>query len=324
MANQQLIQMAKDVGASQGFNDVGGAFEQSFSKWYGQAQAVVDERKKTKEAADARVADYMERIPGGNLAKIPEYAKETVSNFLREGRNQYAEHANALRDLDPKDKEYQDHVNSMNKITQSFVTLDNQFTRLLEDKMDFMESVEFNTVSYGNKPEDIDFLSNAYTDAADMIFTPEGNILFEREGKQLALDELPKWVEVNSTVPAALAQLNAQYYKNGEEITGPLEQNLRVQIDTLVRSQGRHGVISLAADSPFSEDGRGLGVPDEILHDPEKLEDLTKMVVDNWVNAIKDSAKIGREQADAKWKRTRTPKTPPAPKYSLDKFLLDD
>lgn len=324
MANAQLINMAREVGASQGFNNAGEAFGDSLSKWVDQAQGHIDERKKTKEAADARVADYMDRLPNGSLAKIPEYAKETVSGFLRDGRNSYAAHANAIRDLDPQDKEYQDHVSEMNKIQQSFVNLDAQFSRLMEDKMEYMESVEANTVSYGNKPEDIDFLSSAYTEATDMIFTPEGSIVFSQGDKQLSLDEMPKWIEVNSTIPAALSQLNAQYYKNGEEITGPLEQNLRVQIDTLVRSQGRHGIISLAADSPFSSDGRGLGVPDDILHDPEKLEDLTKLVIDNWVNAITSSAAEGRAQADAKWKRTRNPKTPKTPAYSLDKLAIDD
>ena len=330
MANQQLIQMAREVGASQGFNNAGEAFEASLSKWVDQAQSHIDERKKTKEAADARVADYMDKLPNGNLAKIPEYAKETVASFLRDGRNSYAEHAHALRDLDPQDKEYQEHVSEMNRISQSFVTLDAQFSRLMENKMDYME--DLGHTSYGNKPENIDFLSDAYTDTTDMIFTPEGNILFSKDGKELSLDELPKVVKTDYDASIKMLTLNRSYQEAGIEITGALEKNLRGEITAFVKSGGRDRIISLAADDIFEEGGKGLGVPDDLLHNPERFAELTEFVITNWIDIIKNSAAEGKriqeEATTAKTNETirarNATKTPKVPAYSLDKFAIED
>lgn len=327
MANAQLIQVAKELGASQGFNDVGAAFEKGFSKWYDTIETQFKERQEKKEQAEARVLEYMDKMPStGMIAKIPQYAKEKVSTFLNNGRKEYAKHAKAIRDLDPEDKEYQDHINAMNSISDSFVNLDTQFERLLEQKVEFMQEVDGQTLSAGNDFRDIDFLSNVFTDSTDMAFSPEGNILFSREGKQLSLDELPTWIEVNNTIPTELVKLSSQYFKNGVEITGALENNLRHQVENLIKSSGRAGIVSLAADDSLKVGGHGLGITNDLLHDKSRHQELTEKVVNAWVESIKATALQGKQEQKAKeqakinayWSKQKPEKKP----YSLDDIII--
>ena len=82
MANAQLIKMAQDLGASKGFQDVGGAFTESFSKWVDEAGKNAQVAAAKHQESDARVVKFMESMPNGNLAKITVKSREGVSAFL--------------------------------------------------------------------------------------------------------------------------------------------------------------------------------------------------------------------------------------------------
>lgn len=311
MANAQLIQMAKEIGKSKGFVDVGAEFEASFGKWVGKAEEALKGRRKKRDEGIARVNDYMSKMPSHqSLPKIPPYAQEKVGAWLKDQRKAYGDNARAIRDLDPTTPEYQDRVNAMNKITQSMSNLNDQFSTLLEDKVSFMENVDNDNVSKGTTPEEIETLSKVYTDASELGISAEGHLNFG--GKNF--DELPKWIAKNNQIPMALTQLNAKYYKNAQLISGPLEKSLKVEVESIIKSAGRQGIMSLAADGD-------LGLEEDLITNPERYEELVSKMVETWVGAITESSKIGKEQSDADWKM-KHPKQPTTANYALDKYFF--
>ena len=311
MANAQLIQMAKEIGKSKGFVDVGAEFEQSFSKWVGQAEENLKVRRAKRDEGIARVTSYMEKMPShASLPKVPAYAQEKVGSWLKEQRNQYAVNARALRDLDPTGEEYQQKVNAMNEITQSIATLNDQFSTLLEDKVDFMEGVDGGLISNATTPDEIDMLSKVYTDSTDLVIDKSGRLAFG--GK--SFDELPKYIAKNSEIPQALTQLNAKYYKNSQIIEGPLAKNLKFEVEQIIKSSGKQGIMSLAADSD-------LNLEEDLITNPARYEELVETMVNTWTEAIQGAAKIGKEQSDADWKM-KHPEKKTDPKYGLDRYFF--
>lgn len=312
MANAQLIQMAKEIGKSKGFVDVGAEFEASFGKWVGQAEEALKARRDKRDEGIAKVTSYMEKMPShAQLPKVPAYAQEQVGSWLKGQRAEYAANARALKDLDPQSDEYLDNVNNMNRITQSVSRLNDQFSTLLEDKTNYMDAVNEGVISNATKPEDVNELADVYTDSSKLAIGADGQLSFN--GKNF--DDLPKWQAQNSEIPMALTQLNAQYYKNAKEIEGPLAENLKVQVEQIIKGAGRSGVMSLAADSE-------LGLDEDLITNPERYDELVKTMINTWTEAIKGSAKIGKKQADAEWKMKHPKKETPSA-YGLDKYFFD-
>ena len=311
MANAQLIQMAREIGKSKGFVDVGEEFDKSFGKWMGVAEEALKERRTKRDQGIARVTSYMEKMPShASLPKIPAYAQEKVGAWLKGQRTEYAANARALRDLDPTGDEYQEKVNAMNKITQSMSTLNDQFSTLLEDKVDFMEGVDGGLISNATTPDEIDLLSNIYTDATEIGISAEGRLDFG--GK--TFDELPKYISRNSEIPQALTALNAKYYKNSQKIEGPLAKNLKFEVEQIIKSSGKQGIMSLAADND-------LNLEEDLITNPARYEELVETMVNTWTTAITEAADIGKKQADAEWKMKHPKKPNP---NTLDKFFNKD
>ncbi len=314
MANAQLIQMAREIGKSKGFVDTGKEFEKSFGKWVGMAEETLKVRRDKRAEGTARVVDFMSKMPSHqSLPKIPAYAQEKVGAWLKEQRKVYGDNARAIRDLDPTSEEYQSHVNTMNKITQSMSNLNDQFDTLLEDKVSYMENVDKGQISNGTSAEAHNELSKVYTDATELGISEDGRLDFG--GK--SFDDLPKWFPKNDAIPMALTTLNAKYYKNAQEITGALGTNLKMQVEQIIKGAGRNGVMSLAADY---ENGV-LQIEEDLISNPARHEELIDKMVNTWVSAITESAKIGKEQSDADWKMKHPKNTTPA-QYGLDRFFF--
>lgn len=326
MANQNLIQAQAKVSGSQGFVDHGAKFNEGIQKWEEQAQTRIKVRQEKLDQANALVADYMDKIPDGKgLEKIPTYAKEKVASFLASSRDEYAKHAKSLRDLDPNSPEYQEHVKGMNYINNSFVRLNDQFTSLLENKVGFLQLSDNQELSRANKPGDIDFLSNIYTDATDMSFDKNGNILFNNNGSSVAIDELPKYHAQETEIPGLIMKQMASLQKNATKWTPAVEELTRKQIRVLVKKNGMNGIRSLAADDTIgNDDGLGLGISDELLNDPSRIEELTEVVVENYIQAMKEVAESAYDAKQSDYWSKHQPKPGKKDNAVNAAFGLDD
>ena len=165
MANQLLIKGAADIAKSKGFNDGFMDAADNLQKWGAMAELQVEDRRKKAEAADAKVIDYLDKMPSSQgLPKVPLNAQAPVAKYLKDSRAEYAAHAKATRDLDPTSTEYADHIEGMNSITAKWGRLNDQMLSFNESKISYVEAVNEQAISYGTKPEDREVLSNVYSE----------------------------------------------------------------------------------------------------------------------------------------------------------------
>ena len=329
MANAQLIKMAQDLGASKGFQDVGGAFTESFSRWVDEAGKDAQVAAAKHQESDARVVKFMESIPNGNISKIPTNAREGVSAFLTEQRKTYAAAAEATRNLEPGSVEYQEQVKVMNDVQQSFIQLDSEFTNLLEAKAEYLEAGENGEISLANDPDQRSVLDSVYTEMAGLSFSTEGNILFDNNGSPAAVSELPSWfgTEQGQDLHDSLLSTLDPYAQKGYEITGGLEDEVRNRVYSTLKKAGRKAVQSLAVDVAYGNAGeKGVALDDDLIRNPERYEELLDSVVSFWTESVKNSAKSVKEAEMGLLKEKKAiNKTEKTPKYALDAdFLIDN
>jgi len=323
MANAQLIQMAKDLGKSQGFNDIGGAFEQSFTKWVDKVETQVQERETKRKEGDAKVAKFMANLPSdATLPKIPASAKNTVAAYLKDTRMKYADHAKALRDLDAKDETYQEHVSEMNKITADWDNLNQQFTKLVDKRAEYLTLKDTGAVSKGNSPEEVALWSSIVTDQGMDISIQDGFLNIGTGDKVVALDDLPGITQVDNDTIKELQSISDELMKNNLEVTDSNREKIKYDIRQEVISNGMDSVRSIATDSAYGVEG-GLKLSHDLLYNPEREEELIETVVEQWLAITEQATKDYKTQQENLWKK-KHPVKPTPKKYSLDKFLLDN
>lgn len=301
MANQQLIQMAKDLGASKGFTDIGGAFTESFGKWVDEAQKNTIVAAKKHEESNSRVVEYMEAIPNGNLAKVPLNQREAFSGWLTEGRKKYSDAAQATSKFKPGTPEYQEQVKIMNDVQQSFLQADSEFTDLLERKTEYMDAAYNNEISRGNNPDERSIIDGIMLDTAPLSFNETGNIQWGEDGK--GIGDIPKWygTEEGEELHDNLLQGLSGYTAAGYEITGGLEAEVQNKVYSSLKKAGRNAVQSLALDVAIGSGGeRGFNISEELVRDPERYDELLDAVTEFMVVSTKNSAKAVKEAQEAK------------------------
>jgi hypothetical protein len=330
MANQLLIKGAADIAKSKGFNDGFMDAADNLQKWGAMAELQVEDRRKKAEAADAKVIDYLDKMPSSQgLPKVPLNAQAPVAKYLKDSRAEYAAHAKATRDLDPTSTEYADHIEGMNSITAKWGRLNDQMLSFNESKISYVEAVNEQAISYGTKPEDREVLSNVYSEDGTVDVNEDGELIFG----DVTYDNLPKYVPVDSEGQAPLIEMSQELLDNGIRIQpGASEDLLRKQVADFVKSRGRSGVQSLAADNVVGTPGTGLGFSDDLLYNPERYDELVTAVTESWVSMLKSTAEQGammKEKAAAdKLKgqkeliRLRQAVKPVVPKNSFDDLIL--
>jgi len=331
MANQQLINVAGKVAESKNiYKGVGENISKGIQEGIDFVSKSIKKRDDDRKKADAKVATYLDKMPdGSSLEKIPPYAKEKVAAFLSNARDKYAKYANSLRDLDPQDEEYQNQVMEMNKITSSMANLNNQFKGLLLKKTEYLTTSDNGEISNGNKGEDIDFLSNIYTDATDMELSEDGTLSFNRNGASVSMDDLPKYIRADYDTPIKIGEMGIKLYNAGVEWTPQIEENTEKQFRNQLRKAGRDTLISLAADDTLGdEDGMGLGITNELLHDPEREDELTDIIVANYMAGLKEQAIAGynakNRARDQRRQERKDDRIPQKANYILDSEFLQE
>ena len=328
MANAQLIQGARDLATSKGLNNGFIDAAENITKWAGVAQAELDERKASNARSDAKVAAYMDKIPdGAELPRIPEQTKPKVTAWLREGRAEYARHANAIRDLDPSDAEYHSHVEGMNKINAKFQRLDKNFNTLLSQKEDYVTSGEDGMKSLANKAEDLDFMDTVYTDEAEINIDEDGELTFGQNG--VRFDEFPKRLDTDWDTTNKITDLwtkqKATGYKTG--IDQYDQEGVSRTVRGMLGSVKHTQLQSLAADSEelFKQD---LGIPDSLIYDVERKDELVEVLQRAFEAKAREDYQLGvanrvasDEAAFGIKKKQHAQMYPKQPKNTLDKFF---
>jgi hypothetical protein len=82
----------------------------------------------------------------------------------------------------------------------------------------------------------------------------------------------------------------------------------------MIRQGGRETTLSLATDDLIQEGGLGI-VDEDLLYNPERQEELEKVVVDNYMNILNSSANSGYNKKQAAIKKSQKSTSSTAYKY---------
>lgn len=328
MANAQLIQMAKDLGASKGFVDVGAAFEQSFMRWYGEAKEKQEKDEIKKKEGDEITRKYIEKMGGADLPKLPQYMQEKASKWAKDLQLEYAEHASAIGDMDVKDPEYAHHVGQMNNINNSIESMNNTLELLKEDKTKYLalkgKGDTPDLLSNAVSVEDRALLDRIYTDNTSVEIDKQGGLTFVLEdGKKIKKEDLPRTIKRDNTIAVAVAGLNDKYIKLGAEagdtmVKTDVEALLRSASDDQIRSWAADGIIDDPTPSPMQ-------IPKEWYSDPTKVGKIRQQLGEYLVETLKEASQEGNKMLQSRTRATTRPSTKTyRPPYSLDPMIFPD
>ena len=303
MGDQSLIRGA--ALAAPKFNDIGAAGKEGVSGVSEFILARAAEKRQEERAQKAKVETYLNNMPSGiELSKIPPAQQESVANWSKQMKFEYAEAARILPSLDPGSDEYVEAMNKMTSVKQAFSNLNNNLETFKANKTEYLKSSSSGALSKGNNSKQGNMLANIYTDEADMIFDANGNMAFQSGEQVLNLNDVPDYFNKDFKSADTLININSDIYNSGQKLDPTMSNMYRQKILNMIRQGGRETTLSLATDDLIQEGGLGI-VDEDLLYNPERQEELEQTVVENYMNILNSSANAGYNKKQAAIKKSQ-------------------
>ena len=310
MANRDLIAQQGLIYQSR-YYDPSLSFEQPFARAQSMVDNIIARKKREKALVESKVANYIENMAEPlNVAKISPKYRDSVNKFLIQKRNEYAQAARVAGRYSPTSTAYMESVSKMNSISASFEQLNNQFEIFKKMKDEDLPDFTGRLVSDGNKSGDLNILTDVLTDKYDISITDDGNISFYTGGIsengeniiiQKELNDLPKYFNKDFKTATKIVELNKSIYNAGNKLDAASRDFYKLQLKSMLAEGGRETVVSLATDD-FIIDG-GLGLDPTLLEDESRHDELTNIVIEQYLNMFDKTAAAGFKSSEAKRKR---------------------
>ena len=293
MANSDLIKGSARVYASQ-TGDFGASFSKSLEKGAARLQQISNDKKREKEAINNKTANFINRLNSTiDVTNLDGAQQQAVTDFLIEGRNEYAGLAGRMAKMEPSSAGYMDSVSRMNDIQMSFQTLAGNVKMYKKDRVSFLEDFDNDMLSEGNEVGTLGEVSNIYTDGANFSVVQGGGMQFfdEASGLSKNYSDIKKPFLKDFAAADNIIQMNQSLYASGKELTGARRNMIQQKLKNLIGKGGRDTLMSLASDDFIMEGG--LGLQDPMLFEPENQDALKQAVLDGYMNVLDASAKQG-------------------------------
>ena len=303
-ADQVLVKGASDMYRST-FVDPGAVMGDFAEKSAQHVRDIFARRDAEHKEIQDKAAKYLESIGGDtvNLAKVPKNYRNAVKNYLKKGKQEYAEMAELAAKSDPTSEEYQKATDRMDEISASFTTLSNQFDTFKvykEDALiDFGDAVN-GSISKGVDSKTKNVLVNLATDSMNLNINEIGELEFNDGSETYKLDSLPQYFGVSPTW-SDIFDYADELTSKPVEWSQAFEDSLKRKINfSIMQNGGEQAIKSLAADDPLG-DGGFLVNPD-LIDNPENIEELRSTVLSQVVNSLKS---VNKTAYDAKMEAER-------------------
>jgi hypothetical protein len=293
MANSDLIKGAGALYASQA-TDMGASFSKSLEKGMARAKQITQAKKQEKAAIKNRTANFINRLNSTvDVTNLDGAQQQAVTNFLVEGRNEYASLAGQVAKMDPDSGGYMDAVSRMNDIQMSFQTLAGNIKTYKKDRVSFLEDFDNGMLSEGNEVNTLGEISNIYTEGSNFSVSAGGGLQFfdETTGLSKNYSDIQKPFLKDFAAADAIMQMNESLYSSGKSLTGARRNMIEQKLKNLISKGGRDTLMSLASDDFIMEGG--LGFQDPMLFEPENQDALKQAVLDGYMNVLDASAAQG-------------------------------
>ena len=293
MANSDLIRGAGALYASQA-TDMGASFSKSLEKGIARARQITQAKKQEKAAIKNRTANFINKLNSTvDVTNLDGAQQQAVTDFLVEGRNEYASLAGQVAKMDPDSGGYMDAVSRMNDIQMSFQTLAGNIKMYKKDRVAFLEDFDNGMLSEGNEVNTLGEVSNIYTDGSNFSVSAGGGLQFfdEATGFSKNYSDIQKPFLKDFAAADAIMQMNESLYSSGKSLTGARRNMIEQKLKNLISKGGRDTLMSLASDDFIMEGG--LGLQDPMLFEPENQDTLKQAVLDGYMNVLDASAAQG-------------------------------
>ena len=293
MANSDLIKGAGKVYASQATN-MADSFSKSLEKGIARSQQIAQAKKQEKAAINNRTANFINKLNSTvDVTNLDGAQQQAVTNFLVEGRNEYASLAGQVAKMDPDSGGYMDAVSRMNDIQMSFQTLAGNINMYKKDRVAFLEDFDNGMLSEGNEVNTLGEVSNIYTEGSNFSVSAGGGLQFfdEATGLSKNYSDIQKPFLKDFGSADAIMQMNESLYSSGKSLKGARRNMIEQKLKNIISKGGRDALMSLASDDFIMEGG--LGLQDPMLFEPENQDALKQAVLDGYMNVLSASADQG-------------------------------
>lgn len=302
MINKDLIRGEKLRRKTQMFSDPGKSIIDGMQASINLMNQDISERKAKKNAANQRIATYINELSSDvDLTELTSEQQASVTSYLVEGRNKYAEAANALSKIeDYSSPLYMEYKSVLEDVNRSFKSLASQINNYKNDKIAYLKDFDESLLSSGNTADDMDESSKMYTNEAELGVGENGQLVFwnEKAGEYSNYGNMPKPFLKDFTSADKIIELNESLYNKGQALTGSTETLTRQKLNNMVSKGGRDTLLSLASDDFILEGG--LGLQDPALFEVGNEDALKKAVIDGYMNVLSESAKAGQLEKQPK------------------------
>ena len=155
-----------------------------------------------KNDYESKLKEYLSALPPDpDHSTIPDKYQQAINEHLQKKKQEYVNAANSVDEYEVGSKDYMDRVAKMNAISNSFKTLQNQFTSYGENKAEIIEAIENGTTSlYGENQKNVNFLRGVYNEEFDVQINDDGNIAFVGEDGAINFNDMPGYEPKNFSV----------------------------------------------------------------------------------------------------------------------------
>jgi hypothetical protein len=290
-ADQNLINMAKQVAESKGYNDIGDIIDKRIGEFQKNVEDSIQFRIDENNKQNEEVKKHYENMAVPNMEKVPSYLKEQAVAKTKEWRNQYGELAREITKLEPSDPAYGEKVAEMNAINSKFTSFNESLLNLVKFNATELENSVQGTVSNANNVDERRFRTNIVTGAAEALITDEGNLQFKSPtGEYKDVTQLGSLIKVNSVFQKDMTSFLANAAANKQSVGDNNKDLLKIRIG-LMLGNNPEDIKSAATDSLFT-DGDPIGITDELLNDPARIDELKEMVIDFYATTADSMQKM--------------------------------
>ncbi len=269
-------------------------FSKSLEKGIARARQITQAKKQEKAAINNRTANFINKLNSTvDVTNLDGAQQQAVTDFLVEGRNEYASLAGQVAKMDPDSGGYMDAVSRMNDIQMSFQTLAGNINMYKKDRVSFLEDFDNGMLSEGNEVNTLGEISNIYTEGSNFSVSAGGGLQFfdEATGLSKNYSDIQKPFLKDFGAADSIMKMNESLYSSGKSLTGARRNMIEQKLKNLISKGGRDTLMSLASDDFIMEGG--LGLMDPMLFEPENQDALKQAVLDGYMNVLDASAAQG-------------------------------
>lgn len=213
-----------------------------------------------KQAANNRVARYMDQVPGDDFSfsNVPQNQVEKVQNYIQEQRKIYADNAITLGQFDPDTPAYAEAMSAMSNAKNNIATLKEDLTKFNDNKTSYLEDANSGLVSQAVNPDDYDALSKIYTDETEWNIQG-GRIFADVKGEQKDISNWPSYFNRDVEIMNAMLPMSEDVFSNPDKLKGPSRDMYRMQIVNRLSKNPQESIQSMVADYGLEFDASQYG-----------------------------------------------------------------